>query len=371
MNRSRTPMLQLFAGLMFLVGTNAGVAVAQDNKPSTHADANRLDGPSAVAVANLEEKDFADFHEDLTSVKLDTRTLELKLAMPGPRAAFANCDLQTVRLKWRPNDSLDLYICIPKGVEKPPVIVYLYGYPFNEKRYSDDGWYARTTDMGYATIAFFPALSGPRLHSPRPLRQNFLSQLPETLAMTAHDTQMVINYLSTRKDLNLDLDRLGIFATSFGATAAILAAAADSRIKAIDLLNPWGDWPDWVKKSELLGFVPCETCSQPEFLQNLAPLDPVKWLPTLTTPYIRIRHFVENGETPRIAQDRMEAVVAKSAKVVRYENVAAFNRSAVGGKTFDWIKAALQVVSSGKPGNAAEKPSTELSRDVPGSAQVK
>jgi hypothetical protein len=314
-------------------------------------------GPSAAFTAGLSDKDFHDFHEDYKSLKLDTSTLAIKESLIGQRGTTQNFDQQTVRVRWRPNDPIDLYIALPKGVEKPPVIIYLYGFPTDEKRYHDESWYGRITSSGFAAVAFFPAVTGPRFHAPRPMTQNFLTQLPESLPMTVHDIQMVINYLYTRKDLNLDLDRIGIFATGSGATAAILAAVADPRIKALDLLNPWGDWPDWMAKSELLSFVACEGCNSPEFLQGLAPLDPVKRLPQLNTPYVRFRHFVENGQTPRIAQDKMEAVIPKSADITRFENVMEFNRSASGGKTFDWVKGALKFeIDVQAPKTAAEKP---------------
>jgi hypothetical protein len=85
---------------------------------------------------------------------------------------------------------------------------------------------------------------------------------------------MVLNYLQTRKDLHIDLDHVGVFATSFAATSAILAASVDPRIKALDLLNPWGDWPDWLASTETLSFVDCPPGSRPEFAQRLASFDP-------------------------------------------------------------------------------------------------
>jgi hypothetical protein len=332
MERSVSSRHHLWLFLLSFFFLSARAVSAQD-KPATP------EGPSAAAVENLQENDFTDFHEDFTTPKLNTSTLEIKSALIGQKSQLSGCSLEVARVKWRPSDPVDIYICVPKGVEKLPVVIYLYGSPIYEKRYGDENWYGRTTNGGYATVAIFPAISGPRFHPPRPIRQNFLSQLPETLAMTAHDLQMVINYLSTRKDLNLDLDNIGVFATSFGATSTILAAAVDPRIKAIDLLNPWGDWPDWFAKSEVPSFLACDDCGKPEFLQSLALLDPVKWIPALKTPHIRFRHFVENGETPRLSQDKMEAVAPKDAEIVRFENVTAFNRSAVAGKTFEWIKA--------------------------------
>jgi hypothetical protein len=313
--------------------------------------------PSTAAIASFAEHDFDDFHEDWKSIKLDTSTLELKEALIGERLVFPSFTREFTRVKWRPTDPIDLNIAIPKGVEKPPVIIYMYGFPTDLKRYGDESWYGRITGGGFAAVAFIPSLEGSRFHAPRPMNQTYLSQLPEAIATLTHDVQMLINYLSSRKDLNLDLSHIGIFATGSGATAAILAAAADPRITAIDLLNPWGDWPDWLPKSELVGMAGCDVCTKPEFLPPLAPLDPVKWLPTLKTPYVRIRHFVENGQTPRLAQDKMEAVVPKTADVTRFDSVVEFNRSATGGRTFDWIKGALKFDSQVPPATTAtQKP---------------
>jgi len=58
---------------------------------------------------------------------------------------------------------------------------------------------------------------------------------------------MILNYLEKRGDL--DMDRVGMFGQGSGGAIAVLAAQADTRIKVLDLLNPWGDWPDWLKNS--------------------------------------------------------------------------------------------------------------------------
>ena len=322
------------AVLLFFFTFFAVITPAQDNSEP-------LSAPSAAAIASFTEHDFSDFHEDWASINLDSSTLEIKEALLGERLTSPTFTREFTRVKWRPSDPIELNIAIPKGVDKPPLIIYLYGFPTDLKRYGDEGWYGRITSGGFAAVAFVPSLEGPRFHAPRPMNQTYLSQLPEAMATLTHDIQMLINYLSSRKDLNLDLNHIGIFATGSGATAAILAAAADPRITAIDLLNPWGDWPDWLAKSELVGMAGCDVCTKPEFLPALAPLDPVKWLPTLKTPYIRIRHFVENGQTPRLAQDKIEAVLPKTADLTRFDSVVEFNRSASGGRTFDWLKGAL------------------------------
>jgi len=341
---------RFFIGSVLLLSIFAAVSPAQN--PSQLPSA-----PSAAAIAGFAEKDFVDFHEDWTSIKLDSSTLQLKEALVGDHLTFSSFTRESIRLKWRPSDPIDLYLAIPKDGEKPPLVNDIYGCPTDLRRYNDEGWYSRITSGGVAAAAFVPPLAGPRLHAPRPMNQNYLSQLPESIASLTHDIQMLINYLSSRKDLNLDLNHIGIFATGSGATAAILAAATDTRIIAIDLLNPWGDWPDWMPKSELLGFVDCNMCNKPESLESLAPLDPVKWLPTLKTPYVRIRHFPNNGQTPNMAQDKIESVTPKSADLVKFDSIVEFNRSASGGRTFDWVKGALKFeIEAQAPKSAAQKP---------------
>jgi hypothetical protein len=72
-----------------------------------------------------------------------------------------------------------------------------------------------------------------------------------------------------------------MFTTGSGATIGILASAVDPRIKVLDTLDPWGDWPTWMASSP---FVPEEERAEyvkPEFLEKAAPLDPIVCLPKI------------------------------------------------------------------------------------------
>jgi len=82
------------------------------------------------------------------------------------------------------------------------------------------------------------------------MKQWFVSELQEALASSTHDVQMVLNYLDTRGDI--DMEYIGVFGQGSGGSIAILAAAADPRISTLQLLDPWGDWPDWLKSSEAI-----------------------------------------------------------------------------------------------------------------------
>jgi hypothetical protein len=133
-----------------------------------------------------------------------------------------------------------------------------------------------------------------------------------------------------------------MFGDGSGATIAILAAAADPRVKTLDLVDPWGDWPDWIAKSTRIPEKERSDFLKPEWLAGVAPLDPVKWLPDLKTQKVRIQFVKTVGITPFEAQQKMEAAAPANAQIVHYDDSAAFASSNSGGKGFDWIKHQMQ-----------------------------
>src|SRR5208337_4932272 len=101
---------------------------------------------------------------------------------------------QVLRVMWRPGDPIDLYIIKPVGVKKPPVILYLFDYPTENDHYRRNEFCRLLTKEGFAAVGFVPALTGQRYHD-RPMKEWFVSELKESLAASAHDVQMVLNYL--------------------------------------------------------------------------------------------------------------------------------------------------------------------------------
>ena len=107
-----------------------------------------------------------------------------------------------------------------------------------------------------------------------------------------------------------------------GGTIAILAAAADPRIRALDLLNPWGDWPDWLKGSPV---VPDEERARyltPEFLQRVSMLDPVDYLPRLRSA-LRARAADHGRSRHAAAGKRRIAAAVPPDRLVQYKDPAA------------------------------------------------
>ena len=250
-----------------------------------------------------------------------------------------------VNVAWRPGDNIYLYVIRPKNVARPPAVIYLYGYPSETDRYVDDGWCTRATARGYAAVGFVPALTGQRYHGV-PMKKWFVSELQQSLGESTHDAQMVLDYMAQRGDL--DMNNVGMFGVGAGATIAVAAASVDPRLKAIDLLDPWGDWPVWMAKSEVIPDEERPEYINPEFEKKVAAFDPITLLPKLKGVRVRLLQIDEDFDsTPEEAKKLIEASLPATGEAHRYESNAEFYGAvASGGRAFDWIKAQLKTPES-------------------------
>src|ERR1700677_1957994 len=249
---------------------------------------------------------------------------------------------ELLQLEWRSGDPIDLYVMKPKGVKKPPVILYLYGYPTSTDIFRNDDYEKLVTRNGVAAVGFVSALTGHRYHD-RPLKQWFLSELQECLATSAHDVQMVLNYLDARGDL--DMNRVGMFAQGSGASIAILTSAVDPRIKVLEAMDPWGDWPTWLATSPFVPEAERPDYVKPEFLRKISSLDPVDWLPKVQAKTIRLDDELFDTVTPAIAREKLRAVVPAGTNVILYKNMEEFKAAFQDGKNLEWIQRELQSVA--------------------------
>ena len=295
--------------------------------------------PAPSPLANSSDARFNDVHEDWTSPALaDTHLVPIQplLGLIDDKPRYT---VELLQVQWRRGDPIDLYVMKPKGVKKPPVILYLYGYPSTTDIFRNDAYEDLVTKNGFAAVGFVSALTGHRYHD-RPLKQWFLSELQESLATSAHDVQMVLNYLASRDDL--DMDRIGMFATGSGASIAILTSAVDPRIKVLEALDPWSDWPTWLATSP---FVPEDERAQyvtPDFLKRVAPLDPLEWLPKVQAKKFRLDDELYGRDTPNPAKERLRAAVPDGARVVVYNTPNEFKAAFADGKNLEWIQHQLQ-----------------------------
>jgi hypothetical protein len=94
---------------------------------------------------------------------------------------------------------------------------------------------------------------------------------------------------------------------------------------------------------------------KPEFLKKVADFDPVKLLPGLKTPHIRLNQLNDDvASTPEEAKKRLEESLPATAEHHRFESSMAFyGEVASGGRVFDWLK--LQIKAPGPKVREATK----------------
>ena len=297
--------------------------------------------PASPPIANPADKRFVGVTEDWTTPSLSTSKLMPVQALRGGVDDFPGYTLELDQVQWRFGDPLDLYIVKPKGVKKAPVILYLYSYNYDTDDFKSQAWQRAVTKEGFAAVGFVTALTGHRYHD-RPMREWFVSELQESLAVSAHDVQMVLNYLATRDDL--DMNRVGIFAEGSGATVAILASAVDPRIKVLDVVAPWGDWPTWFATSP---FVPKEERAdyvKPEFLKKAAALDPVDWLPKVQARNVRFQDATFDPTTPKAAKEKLRTAASATSLVVVYNTPEELKAARNHNKLMEWMYSAMRAL---------------------------
>lgn len=261
---------------------------------------------------------------------------------------------ELVRLQWRAADPIDLWIMRPKIAGKVPVVLYLYGYPTEAVPFHDDGWGERATAEGFAAVGFVSALTGQR-YQMRPMKQWFVSELPESIGSSVHDVQLILNYLTERGDM--DVEHTGMIGMGSGASIAILAAQADPRIKALDLLDPWGDWPDWLRESPALPDEERSRYTTPEFLKSVAALDPVAYLPSLKLLRLRLQQTLTDPVTPKSAREKIATSVRDQRLLTRYANAELLMKAWQTDGLSGWIKEQLRAemqVDGRSPGLTAQ-----------------
>jgi len=287
--------------------------------------------------------------ENLQDLSLKGSLLTPVVPVPGGQMETADFTRDLFQMMWRKNDPMDVYVIRPKGVTKPPVAIYLYGFPVEDGRFRNDTFCKLVTQGGVAVIGFVPALTAERYHD-IPMKKWFVSELHDSIVKTVHDVQMIINYAAARGDL--DTSRIAIFGQGSGATIAGLAATVDPRITAVDLMDPWGDWPDWFANSKLVPQAERADYLKPEFLNALVPLDPLQWMPKLKGKAVKVDDVMYDSGTPPNAKAKIEAVLPSSVRLVRYKSPEEFQENALkDGKLVTWIREQL----THRPGMANTK----------------
>jgi len=335
---------------LFLLFLPVATLLSRAQQSSSQESPNAANDAGPVVEAGIDA--FAGYKEDRRSLSLGGSNLHALPPLLGERDNYPDFTREILAVQWRPGDPIHLYVMLPKKVKNPPAILYLYSYPAENDRFRDEEFCRLLVQNGTAAIGFASALTDQRYHD-RPMKEWFISELEESLGTSVHDVQMILNYLRTRGDI--DTSRIGMFGDGSGAAIAILAAAADPRIKVLDLLEPWGDWPDWLAKSALVPEEERAAYLKPEFLQRVEPLDPLKWLSQLSSRTVRLQLAPYETLTPSTARERLEKAMPAQAEIVRYENSKALHQAASSGQFFDWIQARVRSAAGSNEATAVLK----------------
>ncbi len=305
--------------------------------------------PASPPIADPRDKRFDGVTEDFSTPSLKTSNLRPVRALIGSKSdSDSGYSVELIQVQWRWGDPIDLYVMKPAGVEKPPVILYLYGYPSDTKIFKNPKFQEFVTKGGFAAVGFVTALTGHRYHDV-PLKEWFVSELQKSLAVSAHDVQEVLNYLNARGDF--DMDRVGMFGQLSGASIAILSSAVDPRIKVLDTLDPWGDWRTWMATSTFVPKSERDNYAQADYLKKVATLDPLEWMPKVQAKKFRLQQRSFENETPAACKEKLQAAASADATVVWYKTREEFAASVGndGSKSLDWIKGQLRALS--QPGS--------------------
>ena len=295
------------------------------------------DPANSSALSELQAPNFG--HEDMSSLSVEPGSILPAAPIVGETDKYPAFTRELIQLQWRQGDPIDLYIIKPRAGLKPPAVLYLYSYPSETERFRDNEYCQRVTAGGYAAIGFVSALTGQRYHD-LPMREWFVSHLPQSLTFSVHDVQMVLNYLAARGDI--DMTRIGMFGQGSGATVAILSGAVDSRIQAVNALQPWGDWPKWLATSSMVPEAERSDYLKPQFLSAVAPLDPQQWLGRMQSRNVRLQFVLDDPITPAPVVKSLSAAVHPPVEAIQYATKQEQYQSLAGGRAFDWLKQQLR-----------------------------
>jgi hypothetical protein len=117
------------------------------------------------------------------------------------------------------------------------------------------------------------------------------------------------------------------------------------------LVDPWGDWPDWLATSSLVPDEERGDYLKPDFLKRVAPLDPVQWFSRVTAT-VRLQYLSEPSVTPWIVRERIAAAAPPHTKVMAHHEAVAQYRAASRMTFFDWIKDQLRLAPAHERGPA-------------------
>ena len=135
---------------------------------------------------------------------------------------------------------------------------------------------------------------------------------------------------------NVDPERVAYVGHDFGAMYGALAAATDTRVKAFVFMAGTQSFSDWF----LYGKKPPPD-KQLTFIAEMAPLDPIKYLPQLKVPILL--QFANNDEHVSKGRAAALAAAANEPKIVRYYEAKHDLNDAATRDRIAWLKQQLKL----------------------------
>ena len=96
--------------------------------------------PASPPLASLPDKRFEGVKEEWGSPGLTGSNLKPARPVVGYVNHHPSYTVELVRVQWRHADPVDLYVMKPDGVQKPPVILYLYSFPEDTDRFTNEAF---------------------------------------------------------------------------------------------------------------------------------------------------------------------------------------------------------------------------------------
>jgi hypothetical protein len=123
-----------------------------------------------------------------------------------------------------------------------------------------------------------------------------------------------------------------------------LASGVDPRIKVLEALDPWGDWPTWMRSSPVVPEEERPEYVKPEFLKKVAVMDPVDVLPKIQAKKFRLDNELFDTAIPRAVVEKLRSVAPAGATLMAYKDINEFKAAFQDGQNLDWIKYQLESI---------------------------
>jgi cephalosporin-C deacetylase-like acetyl esterase len=303
------------------------------------AQTSAVEAPNTPSLLGNESTIDAQHSERFDVLKVDRTQFSETQVQVGQTATFPTYTEELLRVQWRRHDSIDVSLIKPAGIKKPPVVIFLYGYGTDPEKFLSQKFCETVASKGFAAVGFQSALTGPRFHD-RPLKQWFVSELQESIGASVHDVQLMIDYLEKRPDL--DTSRIGIFGQGSGGAISILAAAVDPRIKAIDVMDPWGDWQDWLALSPVVPDDERAGLTSAAFLEKVQSVEPMVLMHQLEGRPFRLQEALFDSAVPEAARKKIEEALPRNGILVHYIDMADYAaKVSQNGRMLDWLQTQL------------------------------